>query len=139
MKLRIVFVLLILAFVLENTTAQSIARCQKVFTSVHVMPVYKSGTNDLLSYVVEELSPLMEQYPDKEDAHILAKHIVELTIDYNGQVVEVNFPKSKLLRSFIDVLKEKIKTMEGWQPGKMNGENVCTKLILPIQFESERN
>jgi hypothetical protein len=139
LKVRILVVLICLIVIFTNAEGQSIARCQKVYTSVHVMPSYKSGMNDLLAYVSEELSPLFNDYPDKEEMIVLKKHIVELTIDYNGQVVEVNFPKSTLLRSFLDEVKEKIKTMEGWNPGQLNGENVCTKLTLPIQFEPNRN
>lgn len=117
---------------LDCAQGQSLANCNNVYNNPQVLPVYKSGTKDLLYYFKDEITPIIIDYQRKDNINFQDSSC-ELTIDYNGYVIEVRFPHSTLPKAFIDELREKIKTMEGWQPGQMNGEKVCSKRILPMQ------
>jgi hypothetical protein len=107
--------------------------CNKIYNNPHILPQYKGGMIDLLDFVQEELSPAMQDCANDDIASV-ASLTVQLTIDFNGKVVEVSLPKSKMDTSCQDVLKQKILDMEGWKPGQMNGQEVCCKIFYPLKI-----
>ena len=80
---------------------------------------------------MNELVPTFNECIHNSNEIISSLHIV-LTIDKKGKLIDVEFRKSELASTCKEELKNKILTMKGWDPGKVNGQNVCSKFIWPI-------
>ncbi len=122
-------VLLFLDGIMAKASAQ--ADCDTVYNLPEIMPQFGNSELDILNYVAEELAPVFRECYALDSSYISSLK-VRLTLDKNGKVQEVRFIRLKSSDSCEALIREKLFSMEGWTPGKVNGEPVCSRIVVPI-------
>ncbi|TXH30249.1 MAG: hypothetical protein E6Q96_01975 [Cyclobacteriaceae bacterium] len=69
--------------------------CEKVYNTVEADPIYKDGTADLMDFFHKQLTPILSKYQKANEA-LSSKVILTLTIDTEGNVIDVVLSKHKL-------------------------------------------
>lgn len=110
---------------------QTINKCDTIYDFVEQMPKYERDMQGLMDYLNKDLIPIVDECM-KRDSSLIASLWIILSIDKNGQVIDVSFPRPELTDQCKNDLKKKLLTMTGWQPGQQNGKNVCTHFNWPI-------
>lgn len=128
----LIYTLKILTYVLSLLTVTrsygQTGNCDTIYNIVETMPGYDKG---LARYLMNDLIPVIGECI-KRDSHIIASLYIALTIDTKGKVIDVDFLKPNLTRLCKAELREKLLTMNGWTPGQVNGQPVCSKFHWPI-------
>ena len=105
--------------------------CDTVYTTGDILPCYKNGTTDIVDFVFREVTPLLSPYNQKNGGLVTSLKI-ELTIGKNGKVVDFNTFK-ELESTLLQNLKDLFFTMDFWNPGEIDHQAVCMRIILPIK------
>lgn len=97
-----------------------------------VMPVFRSGQNDFLKYLMENV-----KYSDLDRLEITnTKLVIQFIIDENGEIT-----MTRILRSINPIFDgrviEVMNNMPKWKPAMHNGKAIPLKMTYPINFEFE--
>ena len=103
-----------------------------VYDLVEVIPQYKDGSASFYQFLNSELLPILSDCPEQHGMPISSLYL-KLTIDSQANVVDVNFLKSALCDDCKTRMREKLLAMEGWTAGIIDGERVCTRIVIPIK------
>ena len=127
-KLLIFFVLFTFHF---QAKCQNRCNCDTIYDFTDEMPVYKTGNESLLTYLISDIAPAIKKCM-KEDAYKISSLRMILTINKKGKVTDDGFLRPEL---HIICKKELLKTlrkMKGWKAGRLNGQVVCTHFSWPV-------
>jgi len=103
---------------------------KEVFTKVDEMPTPPGGFESFYTYIGREL-----KYPRQaRDLGVQGKVFVEFIVDKYGEVVDVKV-KSGIGAGCDQEAADVIARSPRWAPGKVNGKEVNTQLVLPITFK----
>lgn len=92
-------------------------------------PEYEGGFNELVNYISENL-----KYPEAEKSAGTEETIhVQFTVSEKGRVVKPEVVKGEN-ENFKEAAIAIFDKMPNWQPGKLNGQAVAAKMVLPIKF-----
>lgn len=99
--------------------------CDSLYTVVDQMPVYGKGQSDILEYLAKNLKFSKTCRPEE-----LRK--LTWTIDTEGKMIDIDALgiEGQCKANII----EQLKTFPYWTPGRLNGELVCVRMILPIHI-----
>ncbi|MCG3166155.1 MAG: hypothetical protein POELPBGB_01931 [Bacteroidia bacterium] len=101
----------------------------EVFDKVEKMPEFKGGQQELINYLVNNIT-----YPDDaKKANLTGKVFVEFVVDKSGKVKDVAVKKSDNAVFDAEALRV-VSSMPDWVPGENGGKKVSVKLTLPISF-----
>lgn len=102
-----------------------------IYVVVDTMPEYPGGYEELFKFVEEEI----QNHPIASDS-LVTRTYVSMVIDSTGQPTNIEVLKgsdNELNEVLVDILQK----MSSWKPGKLKGENVSVKLVLPFSYKSE--
>jgi len=103
-----------------------------VYNRAETMPEYPGGSNALSSYINDHLDYSQAAIDDNTTGTLR----VSFVVDKDGKVSDVQLMGDKKVGDGLDDQAVKvISNMPAWTPGKVKGENVSTRLLLPITFE----
>jgi len=127
-KLKTVFFLVLLN---SLCFSQAKTSCEKVFDTADTLAQYKNGKKDMHAYFQEKIIPILGDCI-KQKLDVVHSMKIKFTIDLNGKVsaVEILEPtlsdycKTKLITEFMQ--------MQGWKPGIVSGNKVCSVFIYPV-------
>lgn len=113
----------------KSAEAKSVVDDATVFTVVEEMPTYQGGTEELISYLSENI-----KYPaEAKENNIEGKVVVSFVVDTDGSVID-----TKVVRSVGGGCDEEairvVSSMPNWIPGKQKGKTVKVSYNLPIKF-----
>lgn len=101
----------------------------EVFDKVEKMPEFKGGQQELINYLVKNIT-----YPeDAKKAKLTGKVFVEFVVDKTGKVKNASIKKSDNTVFDAEALRV-VSSMPDWVPGENGGKKVSVKLTLPISF-----
>jgi TonB family protein len=101
-----------------------------VYEKVDEMPVPPGGMDGLFEYMIKNL-----KYPkDAREAGIEGKVMVTFVVRADGSVSNSEILQGIDERCDQEALRV-VDNMDTWTPGKLKGQAVATKMILPIQFK----
>jgi protein TonB len=114
---------------LPDAIAQSSAMEPGVLTEVDKRPLPQGGMEGMYEYFGKNM-----KYPQvAKDKGIEGTVTVTFLVQKDGSITDV-----EILRGIGGNCDEEairlIKSMEKWQPGKVNGEAVVTRMRIPIRF-----
>ncbi|MDR0693975.1 MAG: M56 family metallopeptidase [Prevotellaceae bacterium] len=97
---------------------------------VDVQPQYPGGIVKLMDFIKANL-----KYPQKAAKQkIQGRVAVQFTVKANGKIADVSVLQS--VNPLLDAEAVRVvKSMPAWTPGKLNGEAVAVRFILPIDFQ----
>ena len=125
-------ILIFIALLIGSVTfGQTPNNCDTIYNFVEDMPKFDKDIEGLRDYLNKDLIPIIGECMSQDSSLIASLRII-LTIDKNGQVIDATFPKPEMTDQCKSDLKEKLLTMTGWKPGKINEQNVCTHFRWPI-------
>lgn len=117
----------IIIFICGLCTVDSLGQetCDSLYTVVDQMPVYGKGQSDILEYLAKNLKFSKTCRPEE-----LRK--LTWTIDTEGKMIDIDALgiEGQCKANII----EQLKTFPYWTPGRLNGELVCVRMILPIHI-----
>ena len=94
------------------------------------MPSFPGGQNALLEYLAANV-----RYPDDcEDTCVQGRVIVSFMVERDGRITEAKVVKS-VYPSLDEEALRVVNGMPKWSPGKLNGEAVRIKYVIPITFK----
>ncbi len=124
--------ILIVGFLISVTCfGQVDSDCDSVYNFVDKMPEYENGFSGLSDYLHKELIPILANCIER-DSSLIASMYLTLTINKDGNVVDVVFNRINATDQCKSDLKDKMLTMPQWTPGKLEGKPVCCKFPWPI-------
>lgn len=113
---------------------EAYSSCDKVleFQEVDSLPKYNTGDTGLLKYILNDIAVTLTNCI-RRDSMIPASMRFFLTIDKNGQVVDVDFLKIDATDQCKQALKQQfITTMPKWIPAIRAGAAVCCRRPVAI-------
>jgi periplasmic protein TonB len=103
-----------------------------IYNRAEIMPEYPGGQNALSSYINDHLDYSQAAIDDNTSDTLR----VSFVVGKNGKVMDVHLLGDKKVGDGLDNQAIKaIANMPNWKPGKVKGENVSTRLQIPITFE----
>ncbi len=84
-----------------------------------------------MSYLNDELIPILSDCA-KRDRSLVTSMYLTLTINQKGNVIDVDFRRIDASEACKNELSKNLLSMNGWTPGKVSGEYVCTEYHWPI-------
>jgi protein TonB len=94
-----------------------------------VVPSFPGGEDAMLRFLKKHL-----QYPlDARESNITGRVYVSFIIDENGKVTEIKVVRG-LGYGTDDEVSRVVRIMPDWSPGKYQGKNVKTSLVMPVFF-----
>ena len=104
-----------------------------IYESVEVQPEYPGGEAALSSFVSNNLV-----YPETAlESNSEGTVKVQFIINENGKVSNALVVGPEAGNGLDKAALDVINKMENWTPGKVNGKNVKTRLVLPVVFRLE--
>ncbi len=100
--------------------------CDSIYLTPTDLASYKTGIQDLSTYYLTELVPIIEEEYLPNGSPSLQLTIV-LVINLNGEVEGVDFVNTNLSYTVLEELKKKLLEMKGWEVAKHNGIPVCSE------------
>ena len=100
--------------------------CDSIYLTPTDLARYKSDDEDLSTFFLTELFPVIEEKYVPNGSQSVRLTIV-LVINLNNEVVDVDFPNTNLTSIVLDDLEKKLLEMQGWQVAKHNGIPVCSE------------
>ena len=96
---------------------------------VEQMPSFPGGQKALFEYLTANV-----RYPDDcEDTCVQGRVIVSFMVERDGCITEPKVVKSVYPSLDAEALRV-VNGMPKWSPGKLNGERIRTKYMIPITF-----
>lgn len=124
-------ILIVITSTCIEVNGQENTGCNHVYEKADKDPQYKNGQQDLLDFICNDLMRTLSKcIYNIEDAP--TRLLIDLTIDENGNVMEVSYKRSDLSKPCEIQLTEQLMKMKGWIPGKVDGRSVCSKFHMPI-------
>lgn len=116
--------LFLVGFLLVDSFGQN-SPCDSVYTIVDQMPIYGKGTQDLMHHLMQNLKFKKPCRPEELKRFLW-------TINKEGKMVDIDLIglEGKCKAEII----EQLKSFPAWTPGRLNGNPVCVRMILPIHF-----
>lgn len=104
-----------------------------VYTNVEVQPQYPGGEPALSDFMANTIV-----YPDAAiDQSTEGTVRVEFVVNENGKVSDAVAQGTALGNGLEQAAVDVINKMPEWTPGKVNGKNVKTRLVLPVTYRLE--
>lgn len=99
--------------------------CDSVYTIVDEMPSYGKGNEDIVKYLMKNLKFKKPCRPEE-------LRRLTWTVNKEGKIVDIDTIgfDGQCKTDLIDQLK----SFPNWTPGRLKGELVCVKIILPIHI-----
>lgn len=115
-------------FILGLWTVDSFGQessCDSVYTFVDQMPTYGKGAEDIMKYVKKNFK--FENPCRPEELKRLT-----WTINKEGKMVDIDLVglEGECRTRTI----EQLKSFPTWTPGRLNGELVCVRMVLPVHI-----
>lgn len=105
--------------------------CEKIYDTPDTLARYKNGKKDLHAYFQEKIIPILGDCI-KQKLDVVHSMTIKLTIDAAGKVNTVEIVKPELSDYCKTQLKTEFLLMQGWTPGILGTEKVCSVFIYPI-------
>jgi hypothetical protein len=105
-------------------------KCDTIFEFGEELPKFKGGGSELLKYNLDMIVPLVRE-SNKEAGKLITKLFYSLVISKEGEVVETEV-LTEVEIELKNKLEKELRNMPNWIPGKVNGENVCMRIKIPI-------
>ena len=103
-----------------------------IYNRAEIPPAYPGGQDALSSYINDHLDYSQAAVDDNTTGRLMVSFVVDRT----GKVTDVHLLGDKKVGGGLDDQAVKaISNMPAWTPGKVKGENVPTRVQLPITFE----
>jgi TonB family protein len=100
-----------------------------VYTEVEELPKFPGGKGEMMKYLVNQI-----EYPRRAaDQGVAGKVFVEFVVDKSGAVVNAQVLKGIGSGCDEEALRV-VSSLPDWTPGKLEGEPVNVKMVLPITF-----
>lgn len=97
--------------------------------SVDILPSFKGGKNDLLTYLNQNL-----RYPKIAKRHEIEGTVfVEFLVNMNGNISDISVVRGLGFGCDEEAVRI-IREMPDWEPGTKNGRKVNVKEVIPIKF-----
>jgi protein TonB len=131
-------VLILNKYLVAQRDSLAIRRCipspdiyqgEAVYTHVDHMPVYKSGTHDLINYISKHLIYRQEN----KESPLRSTFRVTFVIDTLGNPQDLCCITS--MNNYEPVEKQLIELIQntgGWTPGTKDGKKVCVRFTIPL-------
>jgi protein TonB len=105
-----------------------------VYNNAEVMPQFPGGNGALSSYVSDHV-----QYSQSAiDANTEGTVKVSFVVDEKGKVMDAHVVGGQKIGNGLEEEAVKaVSSMPSWEPGKVKGKKVKTRLELPISFQLE--
>ncbi|HEV8286919.1 MAG TPA: energy transducer TonB [Chitinophagaceae bacterium] len=104
-----------------------------VYEMTEVRPAYPGGQTALEDYITNSIEFPQMAIDDNKEGTVN----VQFIIDENGKVEDAKVIGSKLGDGLDDEAVRVISRMPKWEPGKVKGKNVKTRLTLPVTYKIE--
>jgi protein TonB len=104
-----------------------------VYESTDVRPAYPGGQSALEDYIASQIEYPQMAIDDNKEGTVT----VQFVVDENGKVTNANVLGSSLGDGLDNEAVRVISQMPKWEPGKVKGKNVKTRLTLPITYRLE--
>ena len=115
-----------LSFNLHNPVGQS-PPCDSVYMVVEEMPTFGSGIEDFFKEVGRRIKI-------SKPCKIGELKRIEWTVTTEGEMVDIDvFGLERECKN--EVIKQ-LKGFPLWTPGKLKGENVCVRMVMPIYIRT---
>jgi TonB family protein len=120
-----------------TAAADNAAKVEKdkegVYTKAEVMPMYPGSNNGLSDYINTNLL-----YPQEAiDNNIEGTVNVQFVVDDKGNISDVKTIGNKLGYGLEEEAVTVVNKLPKWEPGKVKGKNVKTRLTIPITYKLE--
>lgn len=104
-----------------------------VYSNVEVQPQYPGGEGALSDFMANTIV-----YPETAiDQNVEGTVRVEFVVNENGKVTNARAAGNALGSGLEQAAVDVINKMPEWTPGKVNGKNVKTRLVLPVTYKIE--
>jgi len=124
---------ILVAAALVNKTDKMTADRSGYYNYTEVAPLYEGGQGAIESYINNNI-----QYPQEAiDNGIEGTVQVQFGIDENGNITGATTLGTKLGYGLEEEAIKVISDMPKWNPGKVKGKNVKSRMILPITYRLE--
>lgn len=101
----------------------------KIYTVVEQQPVFPGGEAAMMAYIKKNL-----KYPAfASENGIQGRVVLSFVVEKDGSISNIEVmrsPAEELTQEAIRI----VKSMPKWRPGKLKGEKVRVKYVLPITF-----
>ena len=102
---------------------------EKVYETVNKVPVFTKNGGNVQKYLAKNL-----QYPvDALAKEVEGKVMVSFVVGSDGSLKNLNLEKGLSPSTDQEALRV-VATMEKWKPAKLNGQDVATKVTIPVYF-----
>ncbi len=102
---------------------------EKVYETVSKVPVFTKNGGNVQKYLAKNL-----QYPvDALAKEVEGKVLVSFVVGSDGALKNLNLEKSLSPSTDKEALRV-VATMEKWKPAKLDGQEVATKVTIPVHF-----
>ena len=116
-----------------NKTDKMAADKTGYYNYTDVAPLYEGGQGAIESYITNNL-----QYPQEAiDNGIEGTVQVQFGVDENGNIANVTTVGNKIGYGLEEEAIKVVSNMPKWNPGKVKGKSVKTRMILPITYRLE--
>jgi hypothetical protein len=102
--------------------------CDSLFTVVDQRPIYRTGMADVYEYIAKKLTFKKPCGPEGIRQLIW-------TIDKEGKMIDIDVIGLEG-QCKTDVIKQ-LTTFPTWTPGRLRGELVCVKMIIPVHIDGQ--
>ena len=128
---KLLFILMLCFTALATACAQQTEKpLGKVYDIVDVMPQFPGGQGELMKFLRNNV-----KYPaEAQKKKIEGRVIVTFVVNKKGRIIDPTVERSAHPLLDAEALRV-IKRMPKWTPGRMNGESVNVKFLLPITFK----
>jgi hypothetical protein len=109
---------------------QTPIQCDTVYEYVANLPVYEGSPESIFNFISEQLEPIISNVKASGQSINFSRLI--LTINTKGEVSEIDFVGFSGNQIAKSQLMFQIKSMQNWQPARLDGENVCCKFFMPF-------
>ena len=104
-----------------------------VYEMTEVRPSFPGGQSALEDYITNHIEYPQMAVDDNKEGTVN----VQFVIDENGKVTNAKLVGAELGDGLGDEAVRVISSMPKWDPGKVKGKNVKTRLTLPITYKIE--
>jgi TonB family protein len=104
-----------------------------VYEMTEVRPSYRGGQTALEDYITNHIEYPQMAVDDNKEGTVTVQFIV----DENGNVINAKVLGADLGDGLSDEAVRVISKMPKWEPGKVKGKNVKTRLTLPVTYKIE--
>jgi protein TonB len=104
-----------------------------VYEMTEVRPSYPGGQKALENYIANHIEYPQMAVDDNKEGTVTVQFIV----DENGNVTNAKLLGADLGDGLSDEAVRVISKMPKWEPGKVKGKNVKTRLTLPVTYKIE--